>query len=196
MAEYNEVEVLKNAVKRATHALVEEYYSMPSEKGYKTPEAQRCHEWLERNRNVDFSGHRVAVVSLMSALAGETIFDPVVSRGRVIDFSRHHLVAVVPLSNTNSHDYPLGQPSVMQGAASEGVRPNGTHGNTIMSGINDLRPATDEEIDAFFAENTRAVATLIRSQAPLLALVRNMWEQAQVAGETVEATPEPQAEKV
>lgn len=62
-------------------------------------------------------------------------------------------LCVVPINkNTNTHDYPMGQPSLVQDGRSErAIRPNGKIGNNLPTWRDGIRPATNKEIDKLFA---------------------------------------------
>lgn len=59
------------------------------------------------------------------------------------------LVAVVPTMNDNGHNYTIGKPVICMfvNNASGLLKEDGTYGNTIGHSSNELRLATDEEID-------------------------------------------------
>ena len=56
------------------------------------------------------------------------------------------LACVVPLRNTNSHDYPIGEPVILRYGFSTLYVISGGTGNTLTDYKDDLRPATDAEI--------------------------------------------------
>lgn len=87
--------------------------------------------------------------ALMTVLLGE----PVEAVSKKVDVAFASGVAVVPLSNAaNSHNYPIGHPAVhrrMTGTAIQFVMLGGLNGNNMTSASNELRMATDAEVEDF-----------------------------------------------
>ncbi len=99
----------------------------------------------------DFGCHKQAVIEILSAISGDSLSVEVKSPG----LTSLPLVAVVPLSNTNSHNYKIGVPFITPSNSSvallennRAVRLDGTAGNSPERRKETNRPATAEEIDA------------------------------------------------
>jgi hypothetical protein len=71
------------------------------------------------------------------------------------------LSVVVPLSNHNSHNYKIGQPILVINYDRICMRADGTTGNHVGTEKSDLRPASEKEIDSFFASITTDVEVTI-----------------------------------
>lgn len=70
-------------------------------------------------------------------------------------FEIPQFVMVVPLENFNSHNYPLGKPTLFArlevvSPADRALRADRTQGNHLLPALAWNRPATPEEIDSFF----------------------------------------------
>lgn len=93
-----------------------------------------------------FGCQTAKVRELASVLLGETL----PGTGDCLRFVEGSVV--VPVANRGSHNYELGQPVLVVRTDGGGcVRANGTTGNNLDWQFDSNRPATPEEIDAFFA---------------------------------------------
>lgn len=90
-------------------------------------------------------GTTLMLSELMSELLGEKV-------ATTTKMGLEYLTMVVPTKNTNGHDYTLGEAVLHVPAYGKDVciRSGGSHGNHIGVAVDQLRPATEEEIDAFF----------------------------------------------
>ena len=92
------------------------------------------------------------LAEMFSAVLGEKI----VIGGAVDKVSWTRFAAVVPKNNANAHNYPLDKASIIIGDTF-GFRFDGTKGNGMSNDLNNLRPATLEEIDGITDETYAAI---------------------------------------
>ena len=96
----------------------------------------------------EFGCNRETVAALTSLIIDEAI--PVTRKPG--DFTSVHLAVVVPLTNTNSHDYPIGKPCILLHRSWGGAfRIDGKRGNSLPCSKDALRPARPEEINQIAA---------------------------------------------
>jgi hypothetical protein len=136
--------------KEATAKFREQYYPEATEaEGPRDPAAVRVDEYLMENSDV-FGGYREDVIALMEALVGESLRAQY-KAGSKVSYLHHGFAVVVPRGNSNSHNYPLGEP-VMMMFNGTGLRRDFTMGNNLTEYWKEVRPATDEEIEGFIAD--------------------------------------------
>jgi len=144
---------VKNAVARATKATGEPVRAV---KNTLSKRAQAVQAVLAVQ---GFGCHTKAVYALTSAVLGESIPVPVALGDVALPGI---LVAVVPVANTNSHNYPINIPMVVvqhvDGWA-KGVRMDGTLGNSLSKVASEYRLATPKQVEDFFKAVPEAALT-------------------------------------
>jgi hypothetical protein len=141
--------LLKAYIKSCTEKFTDLFYAPKDEPEDDRPEAVKRIETYLRDGS-GFGGYQEEVARLMSALLGHEV-KVLEKSARKIDWSDYPWVAVVPTGNDNSHDYPIGETSVIWNS-SYGIRPDGTGGNHMTENLVCMRPATAEEIEATVAD--------------------------------------------
>jgi hypothetical protein len=115
----------------------------------------------------DFGCQRPHVAELFRALVkeikGEDVVFSVAKEG--VDFSYPKYSVIVPLSNPNSHSYPLNEPFLVVSKESNGraggLRMKNTDGNTHGGA---WRYATDEEVTKFFTDMSVSATSYINER--------------------------------
>lgn len=122
------------------------------EQGYVEVDEASLSDLAKRVREIaaGMSGYGPKVCELAAAITGENI--PAVG----VKSTAVPLVAgvmLVPVErNPNQHDYPMDKPAlVVEDGCNTCVRFNGTRGNSLTNDRRYVRPATEAEIDAWFA---------------------------------------------
>ena len=116
--------------------------SLPTDK----PLSKRAIDAKRIIESVDFGCKKSSVAKLVSVLIGEEI-------GVVEDTAFKPLEMIVPLNCTNSHTYKIGEPALginFTCPKDMMLMKSGSTGNTMQ--LSNIRRATAEEIETFFAE--------------------------------------------
>lgn len=147
------------AIRKKVYAKTLETEKKKPEKKEKDPDAEFKEKLNSVFEKADFGCQAAHVKRVVEILASEIKGHPIEVEipKKTSDKVNRSLLAVVPLTNTNSHSYPLNKPCiVLPGSSSIAVRADGTTGNNLPTpesgnAAGSMRNATKEEIDWFFA---------------------------------------------
>jgi hypothetical protein len=84
------------------------------------------------------------VISMLEGIEALTFLN--ISRTRTPDVRFPAFVCIVPMDNSNSHNYKIGEPIINIEKGTKFYRALGTSGNTMSSALEDYRIASEDEI--------------------------------------------------
>lgn len=153
--------VLADEVKHRTKLWSERFgYNVETPEGAKSEAQLKFEKALSEKALVPHAASFAALAAIMTDGKVKVIVKP-------NDVSFFSLCAVVPLGCTNSHNYPLGKVAVQYTSGGQEVffKQDGSYGNKMTAMRNDLRPATEAEIDEFFKTGPAALIILAANEA-------------------------------
>jgi len=155
-------EPTNNNIETLTEFLFEKTQTWAKKNGFNKKEEKQDYKCsvkaTEVSRILDkhsFSGHDSAVRELMEAIIEEKLPSAkkeVLVLARPIEYEVG--IIIVPLSDPNSHGYPIGEPLLLITKEGSGFNAKGTPRTTMLphDSLTAIRPATKNEIQQFFED--------------------------------------------